>query len=465
MKTLDKYILNSFLYSLIMWFIVVMSLRIAVDLFLFMDEFTENIDRYTGRESAVWAIVKFVVQYYYYHGFVYFAQLGGIIIVAATGFTIWQLSRTNELTAMLASGVSLYRVAFPILICAIFLCSLVVFDREYIIPRIRSRLARDPDEVTSRKIIEINYVNDENNTLWYCGMFNPGKKLLRRPLITFRNSEFDYLCRIGSSAAYPGTFDGKGAWVAEDAFIVAPSWRRPQRNAEIYTRADPGTMLDKAGGGKSAGPGVKLTKVVRDPEFDMRIRAGELIPQRDESGTVTGGQLRDVRFEFLSTAKNESERMLAAIVSSRAKWIPGETDELSRWELKDGRMFIPSNMSAGDLELRASGEWIDYCSSSELTRMLRLGHTTDSEEVLFNKFQRMAEPFNNLIMLLIALPFLLSRERNIILSMGVVLLLVVIFFSFVYIVPYMGLGSFFSAFLPALGAGPISILLLDSVRT
>ena len=40
-KTLDKYVVRSFLYSLLMWFIEFMSLRIVLDLFVNLDEFAE----------------------------------------------------------------------------------------------------------------------------------------------------------------------------------------------------------------------------------------------------------------------------------------------------------------------------------------------------------------------------------------------------------------------------------------
>ena len=55
MKTLDKYILKTFLFSLVMWMVVIMALRIAVDLFLVMDEFVENIGAFGEGERWLYA--------------------------------------------------------------------------------------------------------------------------------------------------------------------------------------------------------------------------------------------------------------------------------------------------------------------------------------------------------------------------------------------------------------------------
>ena len=62
-------------------------------------------------------------------------------------------------------------------------------------------------------------------------------------------------------------------------------------------------------------------------------------------------------------------------------------------------------------------------------------------------------------------PFILSRQRNIKASAGLCVLIVGMFYVFIYICRYMGLLDFWAAFLPLLLFGPISVLMLDSVKT
>ena len=58
----------------------------------------------------------------------------GLIVVGAMGFTLTSLQRTRELTAMIASGVSLYRVAAPLLITGLLLSALTLPVQEFILP-------------------------------------------------------------------------------------------------------------------------------------------------------------------------------------------------------------------------------------------------------------------------------------------------------------------------------------------
>ncbi len=68
-------------------------------------------------------------------------------------------------------------------------------------------------------------------------------------------------------------------------------------------------------------------------------------------------------------------------------------------------------------------------------------------------------------MLLLGLPFILSRERNIRASAGMCLLTVMGFFAFVYICQSLDISPLLGAWLPILVFGPVSIFMLDSVKT
>ena len=117
MRTLDRYVVRTLLVTALVFFVVMMALRVCADLFLNMDEFTES---GTGRQAkGIVDTIAQIVTYYRYQSLVYFRDLGWLIIVAAAAFTLAWMNHTNELTAMLASGVSLHRVLLPIIVCAI----------------------------------------------------------------------------------------------------------------------------------------------------------------------------------------------------------------------------------------------------------------------------------------------------------------------------------------------------------
>src|ERR1035437_9280475 len=121
MRTLDRYIIRSFLYTALLFFIIIISLRVVIDLNFNLDEFLK------GNASGA---DKFhnIASYYLYQIPAYVIELGGILIVASAAFTLARMNHSNELTAILASGVSLRRVILPIVICAVGMNVLVVLD-------------------------------------------------------------------------------------------------------------------------------------------------------------------------------------------------------------------------------------------------------------------------------------------------------------------------------------------------
>jgi lipopolysaccharide export LptBFGC system permease protein LptF len=63
--------------------------------------------------------------------------------------------------------------------------------------------------------------------------------------------------------------------------------------------------------------------------------------------------------------------------------------------------------------MRQNTRWLDYLSTSQLNTMLESGTLPNlARRAMLTKHLRFAEPFNSLILLLLVVPFMLSRERN-----------------------------------------------------
>ena len=91
--------------------------------------------------------------------------MSGIIPVVAAAFTLLRLSRFNELTAVLAAGVPLLRVAVPIILAGVAVNVLMVADQELLIPAVipqahpharrdarrEARHVRDPGDAGQRQ--------------------------------------------------------------------------------------------------------------------------------------------------------------------------------------------------------------------------------------------------------------------------------------------------------------------------
>src|SRR5208283_379441 len=110
---------------------------------------------------TAWSIVADMADYYLYQIPLIFQQVSGIIPLLAAGFTMVRMTRHHELTAMMASGVSLYRVAAPIILASMAFSLLQVVDQEFIIsqPQVIEKLLRRHDEV--------NVAASKNAQLWF----------------------------------------------------------------------------------------------------------------------------------------------------------------------------------------------------------------------------------------------------------------------------------------------------------
>ena len=94
----------------------------------------------------------------------------------AAAFTLMRMSRFNELTAILAAGVPLLRVATPIILCGVIInFVLLPLDQELLVPSMIPKLTRKHDELqqTGVKSYPLKMMQDERGGLVNAGRYYP----------------------------------------------------------------------------------------------------------------------------------------------------------------------------------------------------------------------------------------------------------------------------------------------------
>jgi lipopolysaccharide export system permease protein len=182
-NTLDRYILRGFLTNYLIALGVLIGLYVVLDLFVNLDEFTEV------KSQTVWQTLAKIIDFYGYNLFLYFAQLAGVIILLAACFTLGRFYRTNELTAVMASGTSLYRVAAPVLLAGLAMNVMWFVDQEVVIPSIAGKLSRKHADIEGRQSFAVWFQPDRNNTLLSASMFSPLTKEMRGVIIMKRDGK------------------------------------------------------------------------------------------------------------------------------------------------------------------------------------------------------------------------------------------------------------------------------------
>ena len=123
MKTLDLYILKKFLKSLLGAIFAFSVIVLVVD---FVERGWRMIERYQ---------VGFDIMALYYVNYMpfYIILAFPVAMLVSTLFSMGSLAKNRELDVMKASGLSLYRIALPILAAAFILSLGIMFFAEFVL--------------------------------------------------------------------------------------------------------------------------------------------------------------------------------------------------------------------------------------------------------------------------------------------------------------------------------------------
>lgn len=172
MLILDRYILRRYIFTLLFALISFAAIFIIVDNI-------ENLDKFIDKACPLPIIILF---YVYYLPEIIKLVLPVAVLLAGL-FTIGQMARHNELTALKSSGISLYRTFAPLFffICLLSICSFYYNEsivtvsnrRRWEIDRVYLRKL-PPSYFTRRNDI---YIQDSPNRTIIIGYFDGEKKI------------------------------------------------------------------------------------------------------------------------------------------------------------------------------------------------------------------------------------------------------------------------------------------------
>jgi lipopolysaccharide export system permease protein len=235
MKILDKYVAKNFLIGYAIAFCVLIGMRITIDLFTNLDEFTKY-----ANLSAI-SIIANIFTYYALQSTLYFRDFAGMITVVAAAFSLGKMVRYNELIAMMASGVSLKRVITPIVVLSIVFSGLLIIDQELIIPNLGSKLVRGKDAIPGKESYDIWFITDASGSLISAKNFDVKSATFDNLIVVTRSKKPDVLLwePTGFIEARKAVYDSKSrTWLLIDGFftpISKPGSRQPQPGRQNAT--------------------------------------------------------------------------------------------------------------------------------------------------------------------------------------------------------------------------------------
>ncbi len=230
MKILDRYIAKNFLIGYAIAFCVLIGLRVIIDLFIGLDEFVENADQ------GIANVLLYIGEYYGLQMALYFKDFASMITVVAAAFSLGRFIRNNELIAIMASGISLKRVAVPILFLSLFFASLLVIDQELIIPRISHRLVKEKDDIPGQEQYDVWLISDSKGSLFYSSSFDVNSSSLKSPCIILREQMKPGLWKVtGRISADKAVYNyAASQWDFVNGRLVMPDKINGYQSIESY---------------------------------------------------------------------------------------------------------------------------------------------------------------------------------------------------------------------------------------
>jgi lipopolysaccharide export system permease protein len=209
---LDDMILRDFLMYLAM---ILSTLLILALVFTFFELFTDIV----RNKVSVLLLMEYLLNLS--PSLIY--QMAPIAVMLAVLITFGLMEKSSELTAMKATGISLYRATMPVIVLsALFAGGLFIFDQAYI-PHTNKRQEILRNEIKGKPAqtyLQANrqWIVGDNNEIYYYQFFDPDSNTFRKiSIFEFDPKTFQLTRRISAAEAHwepsLGTFVFENGWV------------------------------------------------------------------------------------------------------------------------------------------------------------------------------------------------------------------------------------------------------------
>ncbi|MBL7074040.1 LptF/LptG family permease [candidate division KSB1 bacterium] len=245
MKLVDKYLIHQFVTTLMLTIFAFIIIYLMVD-------FIENLRRFLDNKVPL----NIVGLYYLYYIPYILILIIPMAVLLTTLFLVGRLANHNEITAMKAGGISLYRIFLPLLVLSLLISGFALFFAEIAVPagnKARLNLKRHYVEKVSKKLSSRRgniYFQGTGGDIFHIGYFDGGQNIAHG--ISLQRVQHNLVTRRVDAARMIWTKDG---WILKDGIM-----REFTRAGESITR-----FRQYRGMGFTFGP-QDLAKVQTKPE-------------------------------------------------------------------------------------------------------------------------------------------------------------------------------------------------------
>ncbi|HID94784.1 MAG TPA: YjgP/YjgQ family permease [Candidatus Latescibacteria bacterium] len=193
MRLLERYITRQFCEWLIVSLAAFVAIFIVVDL-------VENLDSFIDRKLSLLDVIRYYILYLPY----ILVLMLPVAMLLSTLFSVGGLARNNELAAMKASGVSLYRIFYPLFHFAFVMCIFSFLLGEMLAPitnRVRTQIRTGGSQSRAMTDRTNLFLQDVGGQIIFIRYYNAEQKRASRVSIQKYNGA-SLVKRIDASRMY-----------------------------------------------------------------------------------------------------------------------------------------------------------------------------------------------------------------------------------------------------------------------
>jgi lipopolysaccharide export system permease protein len=180
-KTLDFYITKQFILSILFGILTFVLVFIIVDLM-------ENLDDFIDQQVPQ----PIIFQYYLFFLPEIIRLILPVSILLACLFTVGKLNNFNELTAIKASGISLYRFMLPFLVVGLMISLFAIYFSGWVVPESNSKKLRIEQIYMKKNLTYVGaniFFQDDENRFVNIGYYDQSSQMISRAGIILISKE------------------------------------------------------------------------------------------------------------------------------------------------------------------------------------------------------------------------------------------------------------------------------------
>jgi lipopolysaccharide export system permease protein len=244
MFIIDRYLLRQYVRTFVICWISMTGLYVVVDAFSNLDEFLKY------SEESNRNLFRVLGEFYLFRSVFFFDRISAVLAMVAAMFTITWLQRHQELTALMAAGLSRIRAAKPIMAAAVVITFCAVFAREFAIPIIRDQLIRDPKDLLGNSLQKMEARVDNETRILFRGEFTQANEMrIHRPSLVLPAGLNECGMHLAAANAYYHlpTADRPAGYLLKEVSTPLPLLKhtslRQNGREVVLTPADHGDFL------------------------------------------------------------------------------------------------------------------------------------------------------------------------------------------------------------------------------